>query len=216
MIDRNKPLELTDGTPVKNLNHPYTGVDAQLYVYCEYKQASGCTVRTEFRLSDGRLRYGGSEAIRNVAQPARLDTSKPLQTRSGLKARFVGTGPDGQLAFAILYPAGATIEFRYANGNRVRSNDRFTPATVTESADDIINQVVKTSQFRNVYANGLSSGSTVHSQLQHAKERAKVGQLRIGILQTDFENGVVVASAYHPCVPQVRSMGYPPATFVDA
>lgn len=143
-----------------------------------------------------------------------LNLDRPLQTRSGLKARFVGNATGGQLAFAIGYLGGEAIEFRYADGRKY-GRTKVGQVSILQSADDVINTVVERVTFFNVYANG-TIGKTPHAKLDHAKARAKVGLLRVGILEQFSEDGTVTATRYHPCAPTTRTSGYDFATFPTA
>jgi hypothetical protein len=150
--------------------------------------------------ADGRDHCGRDLwVLRNVA--ATLDLNRPLQTRSGLPVRYVGKGADGQLAFAIKYLAGETVEFRNADGRKNRFGS--TSAITVQSADDVVNKVVDRVYFYNVYADG-TMGATTHTTLENARLRAKIGKCRIGIIEMFSEDGVVTASRYHACTPTTR------------
>lgn len=211
-FDPTKPAFLSDGTPV-SLSSAGGNLYGNLPVGTSVRLGISGTDTGRCWNKNGSHYYGEAKLkLTNVAPapmpspapaPAEppLDTSKPLQTRDGKPVRFVGKiGDTGQLVVEVTYASGWTsekaTELRYHDG-RKSANRRI------QSGDDIINKVVVTETFRNVYADA-SISDYAHKSLDAATRLCKLGKTRVGILQFTKTNGEVTSSKYHPGTPFVR------------
>lgn len=145
-----------------------------------------------------------------------INVNKPIQTRGGRPVKYLGWNYARNLLIVeIDYGVGVERrpEYRTADGTTLdQTYGRRLTAARVEQADDLINVPQDTVGFFNVYANG-TVGGTRHATPENAQDRAKIGQLRIGILEVLFEDETAVASRYTPCTPQVRPLGAAKATF---
>lgn len=119
MINRNKPMELSDGTPVTDRNWPYGGSETlrDRFVYVSIEGGGSA----EFDLLTGENRYKGTElgrkeirTIRNKAEQTMIDVNKPVRTRDGCNARIVATdlrNRNGDTILALITPPDAPYEF---------------------------------------------------------------------------------------------------------
>lgn len=124
-----------------------------------------------------------------------LDTTKPVQTRDGRKARILSTeGPAPRsLVVAILWSSGREAIFaRYPDG---RCSGSGTP-----SRSDLINVPSEVVRFLNVYDDG-TSGSTEHATYENAVDRSKNFKTRIGIMERVTEDGAIKRAKIHPTTP---------------
>ena len=206
MIDWNKPIELSDGTPVV-----VKAVTPQM-VYVRVPAGHDLRGQRNFR-HDGSRAHGCRRAdlyVRNRQEPVvtTLNLSKPLQTRSGLPAKFVANAADGRLIFEITAWGEGTLVYRYADGRVIRTPGALDPG-------DIVEKVVVSTSYFNLYDDG-QTGKSVHKSFDDAKLRSKVGKTRIGIIEVTKTDGVVTASKLHSCVPAVRKSSYQTAVFEPA
>lgn len=201
MIDWNKPIELSDGTPVV-VEFRHSGM-----AYVRVPRGHAIAGRRNFLL-DGSRAHGCRRAdlyVRNrQEQPVTtLNLDKPLQTRSGLPAKFVANAADGRLIFEITSWGEGTLVYRYADGRVIRTPGAQDPG-------DIVEKVETKTAFYNLYDDG-STGKSVHHTLADARNRAKVGKVRIGIVEIVKTDGSVTSMTVHRCVPAVRTSGLSPA-----
>jgi hypothetical protein len=193
LIDTSRPMEMTDGTPVvpsaaRRSRGPGFVVDL----------ADGSRRGLCYN-PDGTSPYGNLP-LRNVA-PA-LDLTQPLETRGGCDVRYIAT--DGSSLIVEITRYGTKgLERRNLDGSDYGRAHRRLGMLDTE---DVINKVVRTEAFFNVYSDG-STGHSVHLSRKDAAERSKVGKSRIGILKVVTVNGVVTASAYEALEPHTRTSG---------
>jgi hypothetical protein len=139
--------------------------------------------------------------IRNVAAPA-VDWSKPVQTRSGTKAKYLANTDDGRVVVEINYGRGDT------QLKAVPASGRTFPASV-ESADDIINVPVKPLiRFINAYADG-TFGASAHSTRAAAEVATKYGKVRVGILEQHRVDGKLVHAIMHQTAARRRDYANP-------
>src|SRR3546814_17705029 len=115
MINRNKPMELSDGTPVTDRNWPYGGSETlrDRFVYVSIEGGGSA----EFDLLTGENRYKGTElgrkeirTIRNKAEQTMIDVNKPVRTRDGCNARIMATdlrNRNGEPILALIPPPDA-------------------------------------------------------------------------------------------------------------
>lgn len=196
-IDWTAPVEYVNGETVSrhhgDFGNHYAG------------KAQTRTVDGNFYDDYGRHLFGVFPDVRNVADVATLDTSKPLQTVDGKKVSFIGTMTDGRIVVAVDYPrfgGGAPTELRFADG-------RKSSAPGVTSGDDVIVKVVEKTTFQNVYADGRI-GDTIHSDTDAAAKRSKYGKVRIGFLKTVTKDGVRTSvSLQSATIPWYRDASVP-------
>src|SRR3546814_11083026 len=96
MINRNKPMELSDGTPVTDRNWPYGGSETlrDRFVYVSIEGGGSA----EFDLLTGENRYKGTElgrkeirTIRNKAEQTMIDVNKPRSEERRVGKECVST-----------------------------------------------------------------------------------------------------------------------------
>jgi hypothetical protein len=89
------------------------------------------------------------------------------------------------------------LELRHADGRKKTG--------IQHTGDDVINVKPKPVLiYRNVYDDG-TTGKSVHKSFTDARDRSKVGKVRIGIFEIETTDGVVTNSKLHRCVPAVRT-----------
>ena len=108
MIDITRPLQLTDGTPLTNVQ----SYSDNLFI-ADVMTADGIKRRRMFRLSDGTSPFSD-----RVAEYA-LDLTKPVQTRSGLPVRILATDRKGE------QPVVAAVDGYFIRGTETILNYRL-------------------------------------------------------------------------------------------
>lgn len=216
MINRLAPLELSDGTPVTNLNHPYPGSLMDEYVYVSVGMGFGET-RIEFDLKTGESRYKGnldslSKASflrgRTLRNRTTLDLGKPMELRGSKRpVTFVAHAPNGHLIVEVDYGfnGGKVLERRFPDGRKLTGTTTRL-GTTFDSGDDVVNkQVLKTVHY-NVYSDG-GRASKGHTSLDTAKKYSRVGATRVGIVSitTEVATGKAVKSVYLALQPYTRT-----------
>lgn len=134
-----------------------------------------------------------------------LDTSKPLQTRSGSKVKLEGKLTDGRLVVSVNYgPHRISSETKIvpADGRVLRQS----PGSVdVQSQDDIINVPVETVvKFYNIYDDGTVSDAAKASY-ETALQATRYHKVRVGILEVHTVSGGRTFSKVHPTTPQLRT-----------
>jgi len=195
MIDFTKPLETVDGTPVTSLRSEgpnYNVVQIEGVGQFIYRE-------------NGKHVFGRRPDIRNVAAVVTLDTSRPLQTRSGTPVKLEGTLPDGRLVITVpgAWGIAPTPRIVAADGRA------FGGPVSVEHADDIINvPAVRKTEVLNIYADG-SVGQTVHASIDAARGRSKYGKVRVGYLFRELVDGKIVDASVRHAEPFLRTRSNP-------
>lgn len=209
MIDPKRPLELNDGTPVTLV---YAHSDGDIEVRVPSTHPLGRTITGGdpgprlFNRNGTRAPYcdGPHYTLRNAAPT--IDLKAPLETVDGKPVTLVAETNDGRILVEVTYgDRGSIFGTRRAMELRFRDG-RLSSQTGRTSGDDLRNKVEIADVYLNVYGNG-TIGATRHTSLQNAKDRAKVGLLRVGVLQQRTRNGVIIGTAYTALVPETRTNG---------
>lgn len=139
-----------------------------------------------------------------LAEP-KLDLTKPLQTRGGFPAKYIGVNTDnGKLIFEITrgpsWGRTTVLEYRLPSGKVGLLKNERTP-------EDIINKpAVVTTVFRNMY-DDAAFGKTAHKAFSTAQYAAKTGKTRIGMLEITLTDGVQTGVKVRLCEPHKRENG---------
>lgn len=201
-IDTTKPLEAVNKQTGKVVPLTFKGMWNGLI---QTTTAPCDATSNELWRTDGTDRCFMNEwTLRNVDNA--LDTSKPLQTRSGLPVDFVGRLEDGRLA----------VKYRFFGNHEIRvveSDGRVGSVRGAESMDDVINKPTKpVVTFQNVYANG-TVGSTKHQTLEAAQKRSQYGKVRVGILQVERIDGGITFARTIPTRGFLRTRSDPTGSY---
>lgn len=202
MIDVSKPIELTDGTPLKLISAS-SGIVRCAFPADDERAYGGTTV---FRRSDGKHVYGRPLAIRNRAM---FQPGDKVFFRSGGEGIVVGN--DGRHVYTARLGHHPWMDRKEVVGITSFANGRQVNSGAIECPDDISLTpwpAPVTHTFRNVYSDG-TTGATAHKTLDTAKLAAKVGKTRIGILKVGSDGETELLR----CKPSVRETGYTAATF---
>ncbi|WJY17649.1 hypothetical protein QQS45_08305 [Alteriqipengyuania flavescens] len=193
-IDWTKPLELTDGTPVKldpgHLNNP----DSRGDYYLVRSDGLGFTEGQTRGAGDVLIAqpdgtewfHGGPQRVRNTAVPT-FDPTKPVQTRDGRKARILSTEGPGEKPLVVALQrtdrAGEVLVSRYADGHVSRAG--------REMPHDLINVPERTHAYRSIQPDG-ALGPKALSKL--AAQGSHAMPYTGPVLKLTFEDGRPVAA----------------------
>ena len=126
-----------------------------------------------------------------------VDFSKPVQTRDGRKARILCTdadNPDGSVVALVEYAKGHPHEGKEACVNYYPDGSYVRGYCYT-SASDLVNVPERSSEFSNILYNGVSGVSM--PSVASCRSYRNQGATYAGVLETVFEDGVVVDMIYH-------------------
>lgn len=207
-VDYNKPLYLSDGTPVR------------FHGLANYGQRISVTVPGGHLLTglrrfnrDGTRYYPLGKDIRLING---LDLTKPMQTREGDTARFIARDSD-TLIFEVSNAWSGKVLVRRNVDGRVPGSPSSIRGIMAENGGDIVNvepKPVVTELFFNVYSDG--SPSSGHTSMGTAENCSKVGKERVGILTVVKHDGKTVSTSYRALKPFTRPNSYTTSEAVDA
>lgn len=207
-VDPSKPLQLSNGTPVTlSNNHGWAlavNIPGDRTPRDFYPDGRRC-------YETGSDRYVGLRLQNAPEAPAvtrSVDFLQPIEMVDGTPAEFVGELANGLFVVRVKpvdFLAAPFLMTVDATGNENPPRTTRGGTTIV-SNNGVRNKVVDTLQFFNVYGDG-TMGKTAHRTIEDAQDRAKVGKVRVGIVEMLLENGVVAASRYHALKPQTRTSG---------
>lgn len=117
-----------------------------------------------------------------------FDPTKPVQTRTGRKARIVCTDVKSEYSIiaVITKPDGAEYAATYKDGGRSSSFCELMPS-------DLINVPERTSRWANIYAPQFTGRST----RERCGETISEEQRRLCVVEIIYEDGVPVDAKLH-------------------